>query len=190
MTSETEGAETLTEISDRVQLTAGGLRVGLKISVPNVGDEPSLKRLRINRLVSVKMRRRGVERRLVFDGHSELARETDPALLKAVARARRWFEEIASARVRSSAAIARREALPKGYVAALMRLPFLSPNLVDALVEGRVPAGISLQRLMNSRVALPLPWPDQDEWLQRRFGPSCLARSTHPETSAGIMTER
>jgi DNA invertase Pin-like site-specific DNA recombinase len=147
LASETEGAETLTEISVKVQLTAGGIRVGLKISFPYVGDESRRKVLRVSRLVSVKMRRRGVELRLVLDGRSELARKADPALLKAVARARRWFDEIASDEARSSAEIARREALPKGYVAAVMRLAFLSPTLVEAVVEGRAPTGISLQTL-------------------------------------------
>jgi len=165
LASEAAGAEALTEITDKVQLTAGGLRVGLKISLPNVADESTPKIFRVSRLISVKMRRRGVEMRLVLDGHSDLARKADPALLKALARARRWFEEITSGRVRSSAEIARREALPKGYVAAVMRLAFLSPSLVDAVVEGRVPAGISLQKLVTRRIALPLSWSSQNEWL-------------------------
>jgi hypothetical protein len=42
----------------------------------------------------------------------------DPALLKALARGHRWFEEMASERVRSCAEIARREGLQKGYLAA------------------------------------------------------------------------
>jgi hypothetical protein len=69
--SETEGADTLTEITDRVQLTAGGIRVGLKISLPNVGDASSLKILRVTRLVSVKMRRRGVENAFTFQLNEE-----------------------------------------------------------------------------------------------------------------------
>ena len=108
--------------------------------------------------------------RLVLDGRAELARKADPALLKAVARARRWFEEITSGRVRSSAEIARREALPKGYVAALMRLAFLSPALVEAIVEGSTPEGINLQRLVRSRVALPLLWLEQNQWFTAQVG--------------------
>ena len=170
LASETEGADTLTEITETVQLTAGGIRVGLKISLPKVGDESTLNVLRVTRLVSVKIRRRGVEMRLVLDGRAELARKADPALLKAVARARRWFEEITSGRVRSSAEIARREALPKGYVAALMRLAFLSPALVEAIVEGSTPEGINLQRLVRSRVALPLLWLEQNQWFTAQVG--------------------
>jgi len=79
-----------------------------------------------------------------------------------VARARRWFEEVASGRVRSSAEIARREDLPKGYVARLNRLGFLSPAVVEAVVEGRTPAGLNLQTLMARRLILPPAWHDQE----------------------------
>jgi hypothetical protein len=56
-----------------------------------------------------------------------MQRKADPALLKAVARARHWFEEIDSDRVRS-AEVARREGLQKGYVGRLTRLASLSPT--------------------------------------------------------------
>src|SRR5262249_14345685 len=148
--------------------------------MPNTGNKSSGKILRISRMLSMKMRRRGVEMRLVLDGHVDLARKADPALLKAGARARRWFEQITSCQGRSSAEIARRYALPKGYVAAIMRLAFLSPTLVDAVVEGHTPAGISLQRLINGRVGLPLLWRDQGEWVAERLELIiCLGRAIH-----------
>jgi ParB-like chromosome segregation protein Spo0J len=90
---------------------------------------------------------------------------TDPALLKAVARARRWFEEIASGHVLSSAEIARRERRQRSYVARLMRLAFLSPALVDALAEGRSRAMLNLQMLKTRLPALPLCWKDQQQLL-------------------------
>jgi len=105
LASETEGAATLTEITERVQLMDRGIRVGLKISLPTLGDGAIPKILRVTRFVSMAMRRRGVEFRLVLEGNQEMPRKADPALLKAVARARRWFEEITSGRVRSSAEI-------------------------------------------------------------------------------------
>jgi hypothetical protein len=41
--------------------------------------------------------------RIILDGKDEVPRKVDPALLKAMARASRWFEELASGRVRSLA---------------------------------------------------------------------------------------
>ena len=58
-----------------------------------------------------------MELRLILDGHPEQQRRVDPALLKALARARSWFEEVALGRVGSLAEIARREGVRKRYVA-------------------------------------------------------------------------
>jgi hypothetical protein len=129
-------------------------------------DETRPKIFRVTRLLPMRMKRRGVELRIIIDGHEDMPRKADPALLKAVARARRWFEEIASGRVRSSAEIARREALQKGYVARLTRLAFLSPSVVETVVEGRTPVELNLQMLMTTRVALPLAWREQEKPLR------------------------
>jgi len=165
LANETEGAATLTEITEKVQLSAGGIRIRLRISLPTLSDRATPKILRITRFVSMQMRRCGVELKLVLDGNQEMPRKADPVLLKAVARARRWFEEIASGRVRSSAEIARREALPKGYVAGLLRLAFLSPSIIETVIEAHGLERLNLQTLINKRVALPLNWRDQKEWL-------------------------
>jgi hypothetical protein len=91
----------------------------------------------------MRMKRRGVELRIIIEVKEDMPRKADPTLLKAVARARRWFEEIASGRVRSSAEIARREALQKGYFARLMRPAFLSPSIVETVVEGRTQSNLT-----------------------------------------------
>lgn len=82
-----------------------------------------------------------------------------------MARARLWFEELASGRVRSSAEIARREGLQRGYLARLMKLAFLSPAIVDAVVEGRSRALPNLQVFMTRSVVMPLCWKDQERRL-------------------------
>jgi hypothetical protein len=52
-----------------------------------------------------------------LDGVSTYPRHVvDPALLKAVARSRAWFEELASGQVRSLADVARREKVTRRYV--------------------------------------------------------------------------
>jgi len=59
--------------------------------------------------------------RLIINGGDQ-PRMPDPALLKAFARARGWFEELASGRARSLVEIARREGLAKRYVTRLTKL--------------------------------------------------------------------
>lgn len=52
-------------------------------------------------------------------GSQDVPEKPDAALLKAFARSRCWFEELASGRVHSIAEIARREGLAKRYVTRL-----------------------------------------------------------------------
>ncbi len=162
--AETESAAALVEVIERVQLTAEGLRMVLRILIPcgPTIDQPSSKILGISRFVPMKIKRRGVEMRIILDGKDEIRRKVDPALLKTIARARRWFEEVASGHMPSLTAIARRDHLAKRYVARLIILAFIAPSIVEAVTEGRAPAGLNLQMLMDSRVKLPLVWTDQE----------------------------
>jgi ParB-like chromosome segregation protein Spo0J len=111
------------------------------------------------------MRRRGVELRLILNGRTDEQRQVDPALLKALVRARSWFEQVASGRVGSLAEIARREGLRKRYVARLTKLAFIAPSIAEAIAEGRAPIGVNLQMLMDGRVKLAPCWSEQ----QRMF---------------------
>jgi ParB-like chromosome segregation protein Spo0J len=104
--------------------------------------------------------------RIVIDGQAHVPQHIDPASLKALARARCWFEEIASGRAKSLFEIARREGLPKRYVTRLARLAFVSPVIAEAVAAGQTPAGINLQMVMDGRLALPLDWNDQQLSLQ------------------------
>jgi len=165
LVSETESTVALSEVVERVELTVGGIRVALKLVLPSRSGETTAEILRVSRFAPINMKRRGVELRIILDGKDDLSSMTDPALLKAVARARWWFEEIASGHVRSSAEIAKRERLQRSYVARLMRLAFLSPALVDTLAEGRSRAMLNLQMLKTRLPALPLCWKDQQQIL-------------------------
>ena len=100
--------------------------------------------------------------RILDDGEGVCQGKSIQPLLKAVARARRWLEEIASCRLCSSAEIARREALQRATSLA----SFLSPSIVETVVEGRTPVELNLQMLMTTRPALPLAWRDQEELLR------------------------
>jgi hypothetical protein len=166
--TETESAAALVEVIERVQLTAEGIRIVLKISVPYgpTASPAGAKILRISRFVPMKLKRRGVELRIILGGKDEIRRKVDPALLKAIARARRWFEEIASGRVPSLTLLARQEGLAKRYVARLTKLAFIAPSIAEAIVEGRALAGLNLQMLMDNRVSLPLGWKDQERLLK------------------------
>ena len=152
------------ELVEKAVLTDEGIRLGLKIPVPCGGRGAALayKLLHLFRFVPSKVKRRGVEMRLIINGGNEPSKP-DPALLKAFARARGWFEELATGRVRSLVEIARREGLPKRYVTRLTKLAFVSPAFVEAIATGEVSSETNLQMLMDGRAALQPGWNDQEK---------------------------
>jgi len=79
---------------------------------------------------------------------------------KAVARARRWSDDLVSGRVESVDALAKREGLDKRSVRRLIRLGFLSPKIVEAIAEGRQPRELTVIALAR-RLDLPLLWSAQ-----------------------------
>src|SRR6202023_768580 len=121
----------------------------------NPGDSP------IELTAPVAFRRRGVEMRLVLP---EVATQNDrsrcdPTLIKAIARGRAWFEELAAGRARSLRELAERDGITRRYVRRLVDLAFLSPNLVEAILQGRQPVELTATRL--TELDLPLDWTDQ-----------------------------
>jgi site-specific DNA recombinase len=158
---EAEATACLVEVIDRAELRDDGISVTLRIQVPcsRAGVRTS-SILNLSRVVPVRMKRRGVETRIIMMQSEDLPRKVDPALLKAMARAKVWFEEFASGRVRSLTDIARREKIAPRYVERLSRLSFVAPRIVEAICQGRQPADLNAETLLN-RIDLPLEWATQ-----------------------------
>jgi site-specific DNA recombinase len=82
-------------------------------------------------------------------------------LVSAIARGRRWLDDVVSGRVTTVAQLRTREKCSARQVNMTMSLAFLAPNLVKAAVEGRLPRGIGIERLRD----LPSEWSRQFEVL-------------------------
>jgi site-specific DNA recombinase len=66
----------------------------------------------------IKLRRRGVEAKLVINTSASPNRERDPNLCKIVAQASLWFAQMATGEAETVRAIARRERIPECNVSA------------------------------------------------------------------------
>jgi site-specific DNA recombinase len=108
-----------------------------------------------------KSRRRGVELRLVINGGASASGQTDQALLRAVARAHCWFDDLVSGRCGSMVEIARRNGVGKQYVSRLIRLAFLAPEMVERIVAGRQPPELTAQALRARHFDIPVDWAAQ-----------------------------
>ena len=93
-------------------------------------------------------------------GGSAPERHVDRSLLQAVARAHVWFEHLASGKRRSVAEIAALEGVTGSKVTALLQLAFLSPELVDHIVQGTQPISLSAEQFVRGE-EIPLRWSTQ-----------------------------
>jgi site-specific DNA recombinase len=160
--SEVEAGAALSAVVDRVDLSDTGIRVSLKLPIPETASRlaANANGLIIARFFPMTVRRRGVEMRLVIKGNGAPAPRADSALLKAVARARQWSEDLLSGRAQSVAEIAERERVGSRYVRRLLRLAFLAPDIVEAIAAGDQPPELTAEGLAE-RIDLPLLWTAQ-----------------------------
>jgi len=70
-------------------------------------------------------------------------------LVTAIARGRRWLDQLSSGAVTDAQQLAKRERCTVRQVNLTLSLAFLAPQLVKAAVEGRLPRGINLERLRD-----------------------------------------
>jgi hypothetical protein len=105
--------------------------------------------------------------KMVLAGDATPARIDFP-LLKAIARARRWSNELIAGTVASVDELAKREHLDRRSVRRQIRLGFLSPRIVEAIALGHQPPELNLFALVR-QLDLPLLWSAQKQG-RREYG--------------------
>jgi site-specific DNA recombinase len=110
--------------------------------------------------IDSRVKRCGGEVRLLVpkDSSSESPSRPVPSLIKAVARAHRWPEEIIQGNLQGRRSIARCTALDERYTGRVLQCAFLAPDIVEAILDGRQPADLSIQKLLSD---VPLEWAAQ-----------------------------
>ena len=165
--SSTEAAAALAAVVHRVELSRDGLRLSLKVpmpATPGAADGPLAPDAIVTRFVPLQLKRRGVELRLVIPGVHPQMPKVDLALLKAIGRARRWFDQLVTGRASSLAAIAAQEGIGVRYIGRLVRLAFLAPSIVELIAQGRQPAELTAE-MLTRRIVLPPEWEAQKRLL-------------------------
>jgi site-specific DNA recombinase len=88
-------------------------------------------------------------------------RERD-VLLQTIVRARSWMDAVMTGAVASLEEIASAEGLGERHIRRLVPLAFLSPKLLQAILDGAAPSGWTVSRLT---LALPHSWSAQEQML-------------------------
>jgi len=128
----------------------------------NLSELVNLEAAVVRRVIPIRLRRRGIEMKLALPGQRGEAANAriDQTLIKAVVRARDWFDRLASGQVESFAEIARAEGVTGRYVAHVIPLAFLAPDIVARILAGTQPVDLTAQKLIK-QIDLPLDWAEQ-----------------------------
>ncbi len=110
--------------------------------------------------VSARLKLCSGEMRLVIPpGQArDLRPRPNATLIKALTRAHRWKERLFTGDAPSTSAIAKEEGVTERYVSRIMRLAFLAPDIVEAILDGYQPTDLELERLMKG---IPVSWNEQ-----------------------------
>jgi site-specific DNA recombinase len=90
-------------------------------------------------------------------GARPIRAEARRKLLSAIAKGRRWLDEMISGKVEGIETIANREGVSERSARMGLSLAFLAPDIVQAAVDGILPRGLGVSRLMD----MPPSWADQ-----------------------------
>jgi site-specific DNA recombinase len=108
--------------------------------------------------------RRGKETRLALAPDGGGARLRDPSLIKLVVKAHVARDALRSAGDRTIAELAKAHGYTRDYFGVLLRISYLAPDIVGAILDGRQPVQLNRQRLARA-TNLPLDWPGQRRML-------------------------
>lgn len=103
------------------------------------------------------LRRRGVEGKIVVGDREP---EPDQTLLRALACAHDWTADLLQGKPLSK--IAARTSHSESYIRTRAQLAFLSPVIQQAILEGRQPPALTLERIV--RKPIPLDWDRQAKY--------------------------
>jgi DNA invertase Pin-like site-specific DNA recombinase len=122
------------------------------------GDLPS-----ITITEAVALRRTGREMALLV-GSTVAADQSDPSLVRLVAKAWALREALVLSSAQSLTAFAAAQGISQSYATRLVRLAWLAPDIIGAILGGRQPTNLSASRMMRD-TRIPTDWQEQRQAL-------------------------
>ena len=116
--------------------------------------------------IPMTFKKRGGRRIIVLPdgshGHPMPAATIDNAMVKAIARAFRWQKLLENGTYSCLDEIAKAERIGPSFISRIIRIASLAPDIVDAILDGRQPAHLTLTDLMHP---FPVEWERQRDSL-------------------------
>ncbi|HSR00469.1 MAG TPA: recombinase family protein [Sphingomicrobium sp.] len=114
--------------------------------------------------ITARLTRSGRALRIVQDSGKAISTpEPQLHLAKLLNNARMWWQEMCDGQL-TAAELSRRDGINKSYLSRALRLNFLAPDIVEAILAGDVPTSLDAKGLLAMQ-DLPLSWRDQQREL-------------------------
>jgi hypothetical protein len=162
--------EELTGILDRVTLGTGRLRVqfsrnGLlaKLGAPirSLDNRDEFWAFEVR----YTLRNRGRQLKILPEGLAlATSSEPDPTLLKLLRRAHAWRQQLETGPPETISNLAAANGVNASYFTRVLRIAYLAPDIIEAIIEGRQPPELTANKLVRLK-NLPISWADQREYL-------------------------
>ena len=111
--------------------------------------------------IQARLKRTGMETKLLIDGAGGGARrKPDHSLCRVLAQAHRYRAMVMRNGEKTMAELAAEAGVGGSYFSRILRLGFLSPDIVTAILRDRHPVELTAKRLANE-IRLPIAWEDQ-----------------------------
>jgi len=99
--------------------------------------------------IPLQVRKRGGRKTMIAPDVLAMPARVDVALVKALARAFRWRRMLEDGSYSTIKELAAAEKINASYLCRVLRLTLLSPAIVEAILDGRQPEGMTLPGLME-----------------------------------------
>ena len=99
--------------------------------------------------VPFRVVKRGGRKAMQLPDGAAPSRRADSALVKALARAFRWKRLLESGEFATIAELAEREGIAPSYMTRVLRLTLLSPDIVEAILDGKQGPEVTLVRVLE-----------------------------------------
>ena len=156
----------LRSLVERITVAETGITIALSISalVTLLGQKPEgMVNDQIHELsVPARLKRAGMEMRLVEERAAGPG--PDATLIRLLAKAWSIRSEVLKGDGRSLTEIAATQGIGDSYAGRLLRLSFLAPDIVEAILTGKQPVDLTANRLANTS-EIPVDWAAQHKMI-------------------------
>ena len=112
------------------------------------------------------LKKRGGRKEIILPAGTDPAESPKPLprrpLVAALAKAFAWQKMMETGQVKSLEELAKRERVGRCYIRRIIRLATLAPDIIDAMLTGTEPEGLSLRVLSQD---IPMVWDEQRKLL-------------------------